>query len=329
MAGFAVIRALALALLMATPASADVAEAVGDVILPAYDRLADATADLDRTAQADCAPQALHPGFAAVWDAWAAIDFLRIGPVEQDGRALAISFWPDPKASGPRAQQALIDAAAPAVDDPAAFADLSVAVRGLSGLERLVYPSPLTGDADYLCRLRRATAADLARMAAEVRAEWDGYAARLLEPGGPGNTDFLTQTEARAALFTQVATGLTALADKRLGRPLGSFDAPRPERAEAVASGRSLANVTRSLTGLRDMALALYPDAPRTRAAFDRAIGLAERLDDPVFAGVADPSGRLKVEILQQAVQAARAEAEVEIGGGLGLSVGFNAQDGD
>lgn len=322
-------RPLALFLMLAGPASADVAEAVGDVILPAYDRLAAATADLDRTARADCSPAALRPGFDAVWDAWAAIDFLRLGPVEQDGRALAMAFWPDPKASGQRAQQALIDAAAPDVDDPAAFAELSVAMRGLSGLERLIHPSALTGDEAYLCRLRRATAADLARMAAAVRQDWDAYAPRLLTPGGPGNTDFLTETEARGALFTQVVTGLTALADKRLGRPLGSFDAPHPERAEAVASGRSLANVVRSLGGLRDMALALYPDAPRTRAAFDRAIGLAEGLDDPVLAGVADPSGRLKVEILQQAVLAAKTKAEAEIGGGLGLSVGFNAQVGD
>ena len=68
---------------------------------------------------------------------------------------------------------------------------------------------------------------------------------------------------------------------------------------------------------------------PVSEAAFTDAIIQAEDLDDPVFAGVADPSGRLKVEILQQRVRAAQEAAKVEIGRQLGVSVGFNSADGD
>lgn len=329
MAGIAVIRTAALMAALALPARADVAEAVTDVILPGYDRLAASTDALARAAAKDCTAKALLAPYQAAWDDWARIGFLHLGPVETDGRALAIAFWPDAKSSGTRAQQALIDADAPAIDDPAGFADLSVAMRGLAGLERLLYPSAITGDEAVLCRLRAATATDLARMAAEIRTEWDDFAPALLAPGGDGNTTYLTQGEAQQAIFTQIMAGLEYAADTRLGRPLGTFDKPRPERAEAIAAGRSLQNVTLSLQEMRALSLALYPQATATDAAFQHAITLAEGLDDPVFAGVANPQGRLKVEILQQAIRAAQDRVQAEIGGALGLSMGFNSQDGD
>lgn len=328
MAAIAVIRAAAMALVLAGPAAADVAQGVTGVIAPAYDRLADAASVLDAAARRDCSPQAMQPPFHQVWDAWARIDFLRIGPVEEDGRSLAMAFWPDPKSSGVRTQQAMVAGDPAVIADPSRFAQVSVAARGLTGLERLLYPSPVTGTDALLCALRRATAADLARMARAVAAEWPAHGALLLAPGD-ANPRYLTETEARQALFTQVVAGLTTLADTRLGRPLGTFHKPRPERAEAILSRRSLRNVALSLTGLRDLALALHPDAPQTRAAFERALRLAADLDDPVLAGVSDPQGRLRVEILQQAVQAAHDAVLAEIGPALGVSTGFNARDGD
>lgn len=328
MAAIALIRAAALAALLAGPAAADVAEAIDDVITPAYARLADAASALDRTAQGDCSVPAMRAPYQQVWDAWARIDFLRLGPVEEDGRSMAMAFWPDPKSSGLRAQQALVSGDPAVIADPLRFAQVSVAARGLAGLERLLYPSSVTGDEAALCTLRRATAADLARMTQEVAAEWPAHAALLLAPDD-ANPSYLSRDESRQALFTQVVTGLNALADTRLGRPLGTFQKPRPERAEAIASGRSQRNIALSLTGLRDLALALHPGAPQTRLAFDRALSLAAELDDPVLAGVSDPQGRLRVEVLQQAVQAARAAVETEIGPALGVSTGFNAKDGD
>lgn len=322
--------ALTLALIaLAAPARADVAQAVDEVIGPAYHRLADRAAALSAAAIADCSPQALQAPYQAVWDDWAYIGFLRLGPVETDGRSLAMAFWPDPKASGPRAQQALIDADSPAIGDPAAFARLSVALRGLAGLERLLYPSDITGDETTLCALRRATAADLVRMTTGFADEWPAYARLLNDPGTGGNTTYLTAAESRQALFTQIVTGLDYIADTRLGRPLGSFEKPRPERAEARASDRPLANIIRALEGTRDLALALHPDAPNSRAAFDHALSVAGALNDPALSGVAEPQSRLKVEILQQAVRNAKSVVQSEIGGALGLSVGFNAADGD
>lgn len=323
-------RRLALAIgltLTALPARADFPEAVRDHILPGYAAFATATAALDTAAQADCRAEALKPAYQAAFDAWMGVAYLRMGPVEEDGRVLAIAFWPDPKALGTKAQMALLTGD-PAALEPAAFAQQSVAARGLMGLERLLYPEqPLPADP---CALIRATAADLARMAAGVSADWQGgYADLLLTAGEPGNTTFLSRPEVRQALFTQLAAGLEALEDSRLGRPLGTFDKPRPERAEARLSGRSLRNVTLALQAMKQLVQTLTPDAPQTEAAFDHAIALAEGLHDPVFAGVATPESRLKVDILAQSIGAIRTVILSELAPELDVGIGFNAADGD
>lgn len=317
-------RGLILSLLLAAPAAADTAAVVQDHARPGYAAFASAAEAL--AAAESCDPETLNPLFHQAFDAWLAVAHLHLGPAEEEGRALAILFWPDPKGLGRKAQTALL-LADPASLTPDQMAQQSVAARGLAGLERLLFPTdPLAADP---CPLIQATADDMARIARDLATDWAPFGDLLLSAGQPGNDRFLTPEEATQALFTQLVTGLDFVADRRLGRPLGTFDKPRPDLAEARASGRSLRNVTLSLQALSGLAQTLSPDSPRSLAALDRAIALAQDLEDPVFDGISDPQGRLRVEILQQAVRAARDAAVAEIGPSLGVSVGFNAQDGD
>jgi uncharacterized protein len=317
-------RNLLILMAFSTPALADTAKVVTDHARPGYAAFAQASADL--AAVDSCDPDVLRPVFHAAYDAWMRVAHLHLGPAEDQGRALAILFWPDPKRLGAKAQASLL-AGDPAALTPEAMAQQSVAARGLSGLERLLYPAePLPADP---CPLIHATADDLARMGAELAADWGPFGVTLLTAGQTGNTRYLTADEATQALFTQLATGLEFIADRRIGRPLATLDKPRPDLAEGHASGRPLRNVTLSLVALRDLALALNPDSPRTAAAFDHAITLADGLGDPAFAGITDPQAWLKLEILEQAVRAARDAALAEVGPALGVELGFNAQDGD
>lgn len=321
------LRYLALATVLATPVHADVAKAVAAHVLPGYATFTEAAAALSAAAQGNCDPAALQPAYDAAFDAWLGVSHLRLGPAEADGRMLAIAFWPDPKGLGKKAVAAQLASQDPSVTDPGAFAQVSVAARGLFAMERLLY-GEATGD--YACTFTRAIAADLARMAAQTEAGWTGgFAEALTMAGATGNTQFLSPIEARQTMFTQLIAGLEFNAEQRIGRPLGSFDKPRPERAEARASARSLRNLQLSLTALRGLAVALAADSPQAQAAFDRAIGLATTLDDPVFAGVTEPQGWLKVKIVQQAILATRDAALAEIGPALGVGIGFNAGDGD
>lgn len=320
-------RALALLLCLATPAIADVKAAVETHILPGYTTFTQAAVSLSAMADADCAT--LQPAFHATFDAWLGIAHIRLGPIETDGRAIAIAFWPDPKGIGIRQQNAMLATIDPAATDPRRFAEISVAARGLFGLERLLYPdTPLTGD--YPCTLIRATAHDLMQMARDTEADWQAdYANTLLTAGQPGNTVFLTKAEARQALFTQLITGIAFVKDTRVGRTLGTFDKPYPERAEAQRSGRTQRNIVLSLQALRAYAAALDANATQTLAAFDRAIATAETLPDPTLANIKDPQGWLKLDILRQQIQTVQDTAKTEIGTSLDVGVGFNAADGD
>lgn len=312
-----------LALALAAPAArADVAEAVEDHILPGLARFTATTATL--AAIDSCDPEPLQVAWNAAFDAWVGVSHLRLGPVEEEGRVLAIAFWPDPKGIGPKQTAALLAKADPAVLDPALMAEQSVAVRGFFGLERLLWPKE-PPEGDYPCALTHAIADDLARMAAAIDAEWRAsFGDQLLNPGP--SSRYLTVTEARQALLTALISGLEFNKDARLGRPLGKFDSPHPERAEAATSGRANRNLDLSLVALRSLARSLHQPIPKTEAAFDRALQSVAKVD---LTQVDDPAMWLKADILRQDIAAVRDAALAEIAPALGAGVGFNAADGD
>ncbi|MDO6730229.1 imelysin family protein [Marinovum sp. 2_MG-2023] len=319
----------AVAVCVATTAHADLTHVLDDHIRPAIANFASASAALHEVAVQDCSAPSVIPAYHQAFDAWLGASHLTFGPIERDGRALAIAFWPDSRGAGPKALAQLIADADPVVDDPAEFAEVSVAARGFFGLEHLLYGDSFTAQ-DYTCRLVIAIAADLERMAGDIATDWADYAQVMTSAGAVDNTTYLAAREVDQTLYTVLLTGVEFTKDQRLGRPLGTFDRPRPTRAEARRSGRSLRNVVLSLSALRDLARAMA-DAPipASEAAFDAAFDTAAALDDPIFAGVSDPTGRLRVEILQQKVAYVRDALAAEIGGGMGLSQGFNSADGD
>lgn len=319
----------AAALCLALPATAGVDEALAQHILPGFARFADETQALAAAARADCRANGLRPAYQASFDAWMVVGDLRLGPSETG--ALSVAFWPDSRGSTKRTLARMIDAQDPVARDPAAYAQVSIAARGFFALDMLLYDPAFAYDpGSYTCDLVTTITADLAAQAQVLDMDWQGFAATMRSAGAPGNPQFLTQDEAIRALYTQILSGLEFTAHRRLGAPLGSFDRPRPARAEARRSGRSLRNVTQATQAARDLAAALadWP-LPATDAAADRVRRTAGRVSDPVFADIRDPQARLRAEIVQQAVGAVASAVQVEIGQRLGIGAGFNSQDGD
>jgi len=66
-----------------------------------------------------------------------------------------------------------------------------------------------------------------------------------------------------------------------------------------------------------------------TDAALERLHDVADNVSDPGFQDIEDPSARLLVEIVQQHVRSLSQAIEQELGVPLGLTAGFNSQDGD
>jgi hypothetical protein len=325
---YSLVTALTIA---AGPAAADLAATVDRHILPGYAAFADTTARLRDAAAESCAPQTLKSDWNAAFDAWMGVSHLRFGPVEEQGRSVIIAFWPDERGMTPKGLSGLIADADPIIGTPGGIKDVSVAARGLYALEFLLYDAQFDATDTYTCTLIRAVSADLADIAGDVSNAWQtGYGATLRSAGAPDNTTFLTQNEGVQVLYTNLVAGLEFTANERLGRPLGTFDRPRPNRAETRRSERSLRNVALSVAALQELTDTLVDEPiPETDAAFERAAQSAAELNDPTFAGVSDPGDRLKVEILQQTVKAAEVAVLSEVGPALGVSQGFNAGDGD
>lgn len=327
--------AVPLAPAMATPLDDALSRAVNQHTIPAVDRFDVATGFLADAAEANCLPGNVKPAYDVAFDAWMGLQHLHMGPVEKNGRILAIAFWPDKKGMIPRTLSGYIADQDPVVETPEAFADASIAVRGLFALEYMLFDDEFDGYAEdsYSCHLVQAITHDLHRMAAEIKDEWiapDGFAQTLLMAGEAPQPLYLTKEESVQALYTMLTSSLENTKDQRIGRPIGSFDKPRPARAEARRSGRSARNVILQLEAARDLARNLAPgEMPLSEEAFAKTIAMAEALNDPSFEGAGDPMGRLKIEIIGQNIETILGHLANEVGAPLGVSAGFNASDGD
>ncbi|MEM7075006.1 MAG: imelysin family protein [Pseudomonadota bacterium] len=310
----------------------DIGALVDQHVLPGYRTLAETTGVLRDAARADCAPDApdLRQAYHDAFDAWVQVSHLRFGPSEAEDRAFALAFWPDPRGATPKSLATLIADEDPVIDTAEAFATVSVAGRGFYALEFLLYDEGFAdrGDAEYRCALIRAVASDIALNSAAILADWDTVYADLVRNAGDNDT-YRTRQEAARQMFTALATGLEFTSAMRVGRPLGTFDRPHPRRAEARRSGRSLRHVVLSLEATQALTHLLSGGDEELDAGFDRAIKRARTLDDPVFAGVSDPQGRLRVEALQQNIDVIRQTIAEELGPKLGVAAGFNSLDGD
>lgn len=332
-------RLAALILLVAAPAwaldHAAIAErALAGQILPGFDALRAETAALS-AAVGDCSdPAAIRAAYGAAFDAWMGVGHLRFGPLEEGETGFAIAFWPDARGATPRTLAAMRAKQDPVVEDPARFAHVSVAGRGLFALDILLGEgtTPLPGS--YDCRLLGAVAADLAASAARADGRWrDPYAGFMRAPG-PQNPMFLKPEDVTRALYTAMVTGLEATAGLRYGRPLGAFETPQPKRAEAWRTGRSDRNAALSVEAARRLFdVAFAPEiGPQGRAHVESAFDFALheiRAAAPMATALESVGGRLRVESARQGVEKLIAALDAAVGPALGVAGGFNSMDGD
>ena len=290
---------------------------------------------LRQVAEENCQPRSpeLVEAFHTAFNSWTRMSHLRFGPTETEDRAFAIAFWPDGRGKTPKALLALLKSEDHAIYEADAFRTTSIAARGLYAMEFLLFDDRMMVVATDVahCHLIKAIATDTAHNAEGIAQDWQSYGDQLLIPS-EGDV-YRSDAEATQELYKALLTGLQFTSDTRLGRPLGTFDRPRPTRAELRRSGRSLKQVEMSLQGTRDLAMKLSAESSSIAARLDdlyaTAFEVIKDLDDPVFAGVADVQGRLRVEILQISIDEIRELVSLELGPALGVAAGFNALDGD
>ncbi len=319
---------------LAETPNALITDIVDGHILPRFVALSDSTQALSDAAQADCDPTSdtLRAAYGTAFDAWVSASHLRFGPTETDDRAFALAFWPDSRGATPRALSALLSKQDPIATSAQDYAEVSIAARGFYALEFLLYDEVLmaAGNPGYHCQLTQTISADIASTSQGILDDWQTTYAFIMQNPSPDGV-YRSDTEVLQEMFKSLSTGLQFTSETRLGRPLGTFDRPRPTRAEVRRSGRSSAHVILSLQSLQDLASRLVDDALSAKLSdqFERPLSRLFDLEDPTFASVSEPQTRIKIEIIQQSVEAIRTLVRDELGPTLGVAAGFNSLDGD
>ena len=324
--------------------------------LPRYERLAKATDAFAAVTAGFCGKrngarhESLRTRFHEAMDAWMGVQHLRFGPVEFQLRGHRVYFWPQARGKVAGAVAEVVAADEDRVALAARIARANVAVQGLLAAEVLIfddrYLGPAGGGGAEGCGLLTAVAANLQTMAAEILTEWTtgdaSFARRMVTPG-PDNPYVEDHAAGTLAFFQSLHDSLQLTVDVNLAPVIGdSAQEVRPVLAESRLSGRSQRNIVATLealealyageggAGLGELTAATNPKLDRLmRKAFRLTLATARSIDRPIERAASDPALRPPVTKLATQVQALKQIVRDRLAAALGLTVGFNAFDGD
>ena len=284
-------RAIRLALLpiafFALSAAADpgvpLRTVIDDFIIPRFRTVAQTTAVQERAWQSFCADRAhgdvgqLRLAYGEVADAWANIEFVRIGPAGAEMRAERFNWWLDRADTVGHALNAML-----VFRDAPAAAKISEesAAQGLPILERLLYPDDalarLRGDSGaWRCAIGEAVAGNVDNLAQSILADWvsPAGARAAIVANRRWKYAFIDDNEAGSVLLTDLVAGLENLHDNKLGLMLrDAMHADSPPLAEDARSGRSLRDAMLNLAGIER---ALAPFLTHGSAAQNKQLNTA------------------------------------------------------
>ena len=334
----------------AVPEDNDFADrAVHQVYQPAAERFSSASAQLLAAASDSCelrSPEALDTlllRYEQAVRAFSALELYRTGPLLEENRQNRLFYWPDKRRVGERQMRALLadaTAASLTADD---VAGKSVALQGFPALERLLHGkrTPLhfsEGSETPDCQVVMAIAENIDAMATAIHKGWQDDAPQvmsLLKPE-PGSDFYRTEEEVLRSLVTQILVGADVIQDRKLSAMTG-------EQADIKAaplwrSGLSLAMIRSNLESLRalsvDTGLAAATDLENELAfEFRSADGMLQKLLE--LPELTDSAGEFTddaeslLRSLMAVVDGIRYTLNDRFVATLGISPGFNSEDGD
>ena len=323
------------------------------VTVPAYERLAAATARLDEATRGFCDEptearlRVAEAAFHETMDAWQWAQPIAFGPVAEAGRAARIQFWPDKGGTASRQIKRALAARDPALIAAGGLVGKSAGLQNLAAYERILFgrgAAIASGQDPYACSLAAAIARFQAALAADILADWTapgGHREAVLT-AAQGNAHYADAEEAATQYLKSLSGTLDLIVRLKLERPLGkTVEKARPRRAESWRSARSLRNIIANLEtaqtlyiapgGFGDLltAAGVEPLDIGLRTGIDAALDLARSIDVPFHEAIADPEARVKLLDLLNRLKSLRLLISGPLAEEIGLVVGFNALDGD
>lgn len=323
-----------------------------DYARPAVAKMVDSASALHGALGAWCAQTGaadaarVKEAFETLALAWSGVEFLRFGPLVQANRYERLAFWPDTRGVMPKQVQALIAAKDDAVLKPGALSGRSVAVQGLPALEYVLYGEPAllrqNGGPNhaYACGYAQAVAANVTQISRDVAQAWsaEGDFGRQFAQPKAGNDLYRDQQEVAAEAMKSLSTGLQFARDVKILPVLGDTpQAARPKRAAFWRSQLSTRLVAANLEGLQAFyqagAYALPAGdswmAESVRGELASAARALQAVPAPLEQALAQEEGRRLLTLAALTLKNAKAIVDENLAPALGVTIGFNALDGD
>ena len=347
--------ALASALLLCACSKEDpnltVSQQLADqVLLPAYSQWAEANQTLAKTSAAFCAEQSsleqTRTQYLAAQNQWAALQPLLVGPLSEGNRAWQVQFWPDKKDLVARQVEILLKRT-PSLTE-ADLTKASVAVKGLSAYEYVLFDERIdlndAAQKSRYCPLLVAIADYQSTLASQVLSEWQADQGMQQRLKAFPNSQYSESSEAIAELLRIQVNAIDGL-KKKLGAPMGrqTKGIIQPFQAEAWRSNASLSTLraavgsAKALWQGQNQGVGLSHLVPKEHdqiiGKIDQAFAdLEQRLDaqtQPLSVLLNDEQGRQALDDIYQSLNTVHRLHEGELAQALGITLGFNAHDGD
>lgn len=333
----------------ADPLRTVVAQTVSTVIVPAYERFAEAATAEKAAVDALCAGpssdtlDAARQAFSGLVTTFAHVEPYRFGPARTQNRYERLFFWPDRRGRALRQVQRVLGEEDATAGQTETLMDKSVAVQGLPALDFVLYGTgseALLEPGTFRCTYAAAIAGAIATVADEMLADWNGGFTQTITQAGPDNPAYRTSGEALQDILQAAATQLELTGGQKLAAVVGDApEAARPKRAPFWRADLTLpmisANVDAVRTILEGGVAQALPDDTLVRSALfelaqaDRALEPLLADDRPFLDIASDADAHRRLAFAVIPLGAAERLIAERIQGALGLAAGFNALDGD
>lgn len=348
---------LALVIALAVPCQALAASGPGNEVATRYAR--PALGDLERRAQRNAETiellcrmpdvaklEAARRGFAETAAAFGTASALRFGPLADENRFERLFFWPDARGIALRQVQSVLAEGESGTANLQQLADRSAAIQGIPALDYVLFGSGSDalagGNGAFRCSFAAALAGNVAQIAGQALEGWSDDAAFMRSFADPaaGHQAYRSPAEVDGEIVKAMSTLLRYIVAAELRPPLGaSAEKANGRRAPLWRSRTSFDLVIAQLDGL---GLMIAASGFRQRLSEEDAYGLdsiefeiraaraalAAITENPEEA-FANPSARGRIAVAVLALEHAVDLVGGELSSALGLTMGFNALDGD
>lgn len=327
-------------------------------IVPGYARLRGALDGLGSALRKLCqspSPDQLdvaRQSFRKTIAAWARIELIRFGPIARENRFERLFFWPDRKSIGARQIRRLLARTTESVLAPDQLAQKSVAVQGLTALEQVLHGKGADALAtaapqSFRCRFAKSITGNAGKITSAILSAWsdDGAFTRLWRSPGPDNPVYLRAGETTLELIKAYDEALEITRERRIVPAIGMGPKRRVFRPVLWRSGLGMVLIDGTLAGARDLLFVggvadfYLAKKARTDVTADsaissiqdefklllRATGELAALERPFQ----QPTTRGRLIAIGFPLKSLRQRVVARVKAAAGLSIGFNASDGD